>query len=367
MQILHSSTPSSWRGGEQQLAYLLEELRELGVSQQLVCAAGGELAHWALARAFTVHPVSRQPWAYALALRRLLQRGDIDLVHAHDARAHSLALLALLTIKRKIKFVVSRRVDFPVKPGWLSQFKYSSRKVDLSLCVSACVADVLRGSVANIGAVAVVHSGVDPDRFASSSSTPNLRAQLQLPAGAKLVGQVAALAPQKDYPTFIKCAEVMAAARPDAFFLIIGSGPLEGQIRALVAQSAAASRIMMLGFRDDLTELLPQLDVLVLSSKTEGLGTTVLDAFAANVPVAATRAGGIGEMVQHQQTGLLADVGDAKQLAANALQLLAAPDAAQQLSSAATELLRSNFSKQATARKTHQHYLNLLSKPAELA
>ena len=74
MQILHTSIPRSWRGGEQQLAYLLEELRELGVSQQLVCAAGGELANWALARAFTVHQVSRQPWAYALALRRLLQR-----------------------------------------------------------------------------------------------------------------------------------------------------------------------------------------------------------------------------------------------------------------------------------------------------
>ena len=364
MKILHLSTPLSWRGGEQQLAYLLKELRELKVSQQLFCAAGGELANWATNRAFTVHQVSRQPWAYALALRHLLQQGKIDIVHAHDARAHSLALLALLTITRSVKFVVSRRVDFPVRPGWLSQFKYSSKKIDLSLCVSACVADVLRRSVPNIGAVAVVHSGVDPDRFAPNRSTPSLREQLQLPAGAKLVGQVAALAPQKDYPTFIKCAEVIAAARADIFFLIIGSGPQEAQIRASVVRSSAANKIIMLGFRRDLTELLPQLDVLLLSSKTEGLGTTILDAFAAKVPVAATRAGGVGEMIQHQQTGLLAEIGDFQQLAANALQLLADPGLAHRLSSAASALLRRNFSKQATAHKTYQHYLNLLSEPA---
>ena len=364
MNVLHLSTPMSWRGGEQQLAYLMGELRELGVSQQLFCTAGGELALWATSRAFTVRQVSRRPWSYVWALRHLLQLGNIDIIHAHDARAHSLALLALLTLKRKVRFIVSRRVDFPVKPGWFSQFKYSSQKLDLSLCVSACVADVLRSSVPNIGNIAVVHSGVDPDRFAGNSPTSSLREQLQLPASVKLVGQVAALAPQKDYPTFIQCAEVMSAARPDTFFLIIGSGPLAEQISAMVARSSAVNKIIMLGFRSDLNELLPQLDVLLLSSKTEGLGTTILDAFAAGVPVAATRAGGIGEMVQHQQTGLLADVGDFQQLAANGLQLLAEPDLAQRLSSAAAELLRSNFSKQATARKTHQHYLNLLSKPA---
>ena len=364
MRVLHLSTPASWRGGEQQLAYLLGELRELGVQQQLICAAGGELASWATSQDFAVHPVSRQPIAYALAVRRRLRQGDIDIVHAHDARAHSLALLALLTMPKPAKFVVSRRVDFPVKPGWLSQFKYSSAELDLSLCVSECVAAVLQRSVANIGGVAVVHSGIDPKRFTQSSARSSLREQLQLAESAKLVGQIAALAPQKDYPTFIKCAELMAAERDDVFFVIVGSGSLEAQIRAQVARSAAASRIFMLGFRRDVAELLPQLDLLLLSSKTEGLGTTVLDAFAAGVPVVATRAGGIVEMVQHQQTGLLADVGDFRQLASSGLQLLADATLAQKLSAAATVLLQSNFTKQATARKTHQHYLNLLSESA---
>ena len=362
MRLLHLSTPLSWRGGEQQLAYLLDELRQRGVQQHLVCPDGSELAKWCDANAFTCHTVhkgSLYPLSYALHLRTLL--GEVDIVHAHDARAHSLALLALLSGLRKPKLVVSRRVDFPVPKSWFSQYKYTNRLLTRSLCVSSCVAQVLGSSVPAIGSVRVVHSGIDLQRFSvNASALSSLRTELKLAPDIKLVAQIAALSDHKDYPTFIACAELMVKQRSDLYFLIIGNGELEAQIRARIEQGSATDKIKMLGFRADLGHILPQLDLLLLSSKSEGLGTTILDAFAARVPVAATRAGGIGEMVEHERTGLLADVGSASQLAQAGLKLLTDPQLAQRLSTAAYAKLEQKFSKQAMAAKTYANYQEIL-------
>ena len=370
MKILHLSTPGSWRGGEQQLAYLLEEFAAYDDLQQyLLCAAGGELhkrCHKPGIRSYGVGPGWFYQLRYVARLRSLILKLGVDLVHAHDARAHSLALLALVALPRPPHLVVARRVDFPVRSSWISQRKYTSPRVSRILCVSRCVEAVLRASVAGLTNTAVVHSGIDIARFQQPAIGEDLRRRFELAPNTKLVAQVAALTPQKDYPTFVNCVEAMLRARSDLFFLIVGSGELEVWLRTRLAASPARARVALLGFRSDLPAIFAQLDLLLMSSQTEGLGTTVLDAFAARVPVAATRAGGIGEMVRHEQTGLLADVGAAEQLAQAGLRLLADPDLARSLSAAAYELLVQEFSKATTARKTYQHYLELVGGAASL-
>ncbi|MGE5433564.1 MAG: glycosyltransferase, partial [Candidatus Doudnabacteria bacterium] len=106
------------------------------------------------------------------------------------------------------------------------------------------------------------------------------------------------------------------ARTPGARFALVGEGPLRAEVAARAEARGLAGRLALAGFRDDVPAILPDLDALVVTSRAEGLGSVVLEAFASGVPVVATRAGGLPELVVDGETGLLADPGDAGGIAA---------------------------------------------------
>jgi glycosyltransferase involved in cell wall biosynthesis len=169
----------------------------------------------------------------------------------------------------------------------------------------------------------VVSSGIDLSRFKNPSNTlktNRLRREFKIPNNHFLVANIAAIAPHKDYETFLKTAEMLLKTGLPAHFLAIGGdGGEEEKIRYLIQKKSLQERVLLTGFRNDIPEILPEIDLLLFTSKTEGLGTTLLDAFACKVPVVASRTGGITELVEHGKTGLLCKVGDvdAFALAAN--------------------------------------------------
>ena len=100
-------------------------------------------------------------------------------------------------------------------------------------------------------------------------------------------------------------------------FFVIGKGEQEAEIRSFVTERGLEDSFIFTGFLKNIEQVLPSLDIFLMTSKTEGLGSSLIDAFAAKVPVVATRAGGIPELISHQKTGLLSDVGDFSDLAKN--------------------------------------------------
>jgi L-malate glycosyltransferase len=117
--------------------------------------------------------------------------------------------------------------------------------------------------------------------------------------------------------------------------------------------------ILFLGFRQDIPEILPELDAFLITSETEGLGTTILDAFACRVPVVATAGGGIPEIVKHNQTGMLAAVSDPDTLATHVLNVLTIDTLKHRLITNATAFLK-EFTKEQTALKTLAVYREVL-------
>ncbi len=130
---------------------------------------------------------------------------------------------------------------------------------------------------------------------------------------------------------------------PDAHLVIAGEGPLRAALERQIQDLQIPHAVHLLGFRNDVPRLLRALDVFVMSSKEEGLGTSVLDAMAAGVPVAATAAGGIPEMVAHEKTGLLSPVADAKSLASNVLRLIRETDLRRSITNGASARLQTQF------------------------
>jgi len=360
LRILHISTAKSWRGGEQQLAYLLEELSKQ-CHNFVCCAAGSEMqthceehgySHLAAKKRFSVDP------GFALAIKQYCDQQQIQLIHTHDSHAHSLAIIADSLFGNVLPLVVSRRVDFPIQKSLFSQYKYNHSSVKRILCVSDEIKRITAEGLKDPEKLQTVYSGVDLNKFGSDRG--KLRGDLQLAKGTFLIGNTSALADHKDYFTFIDAAEKALKVDPSLCFLIIGKGPMQDEIASYLRLKALGDQVRMIGFRTDIHEILAELDLFMITSKTEGLGTSIIDAFAAGVPVLATEAGGIPELVSHEVSGILCEVGDSKALAEQLIRLKNDQALRNRLRGGAAEKVK-RFSKSQTAKGTLAVYQSLFS------
>jgi glycosyltransferase involved in cell wall biosynthesis len=133
--------------------------------------------------------------------------------------------------------------------------------------------------------------------------------------GAPIVGNVAALTDHKDHATLLEAAPLVLARVPEARFVVVGEGELRPALEARVAALGLGGRFILAGFRDDVDALLPAFTVFCLSSHSEGLGTSLLDAMNFERPIVATAAGGIPEAVEEGVTGRVVPIRDVQALA----------------------------------------------------
>ncbi|MGB3617001.1 MAG: glycosyltransferase family 4 protein [Catalinimonas sp.] len=364
MRVLHLSSERSWRGGEQQMSYLIAESRRRGMRTWVACRAGSRFAEHCRREGV---PHVELPFRHAFDLRTALgikgmcAAHGIELVHVHSGKSHGIAVLAA-ELGNAPPIILSRRVDFPVRRNRLTRWKWNHRRVEKIICVSAAIERIVRAGVRRPERCVTVHSGVNPARC--RPPVGYLRKRFDLAPDVPLVGNTSALAEHKDYPTFVETAARVLRERPDVRFCIVGEGAERAAIETRVREQGLADRVLLTGFLDNVPEVLPELDVFLITSRTEGLGTSVLDAFACRVPVVATAAGGIPEMVTHERTGLLAPVGNADALSDAVLRLLDDVDLRTDLVERAERRLRASFTHEATARRTLDVYREVLGHDA---
>jgi L-malate glycosyltransferase len=301
VRVLHLDSGREYRGGQDQVRLLARELRHVdGLEQRLATRRDSELARRAAAEGVAVRPL---PWAAGLDPRawwRIVLEGLTwrpTVVHAHNAHAVTLAVwarrfLAGAGARVVPRVVATRRVVYPV--GRSSAL----RQADHVIAISDAVRAVLVGGGFSPAKVTVVPSGIDADEVRRQATPPlGLRARLGLAPGAPLASNVAALEAAKDQGTLLRAARAAEQLRPDLHWVIAGDGPERAALEALVRRLGVGARVHLLGHVDRVDALLAESDVVVMSSREEGLGTVVLRAAALGKPVVATRAGGLPEIV----------------------------------------------------------------------
>lgn len=363
MKLLHISTALSWRGGEQQLAYLLEGMQHREAVKQLVfCFKHSEIEKFCLLHNIPVITAKRSsafnPFL-AKEVSTVCAQNQIDLIHAHDSHAHTVAVLAALLFAQKTGIILSRKVDFPLKKNFFTRYKYNHPSIKKIICVSNKIAEIISPDLRNKDVLCTIYDGIDLSRF-SSHSSGILRKQYQVEANTLLIGNVAAIAAHKDYYTFVDTAAELLSKNIKAKFFIIGDGPERKNIEAYITQKNLSNEIILCGFRTDISSLLPELDVFLFTSKTEGLGSSILDAYACSVPVVATAAGGIPEIVIHGKTGLLSAPQNSHLLAANVLALIESTTLRKELINEALSWVK-NFSKEKNAEASYRVYQEILN------
>ncbi|MEZ6189075.1 MAG: glycosyltransferase [Planctomycetota bacterium] len=371
LRILHLNTEPTWRGGEQQLLYLLDGLAERGVSCELVSQPGSPMTERARERGHLVHELRMHGEADALAilrLRALIRRGYFSFVHAHTSHAHTLGAVAVASLgKRRPRMLVARRVDFSIFRRsffGLNHLKYL-HGVDRYVTVSEAIKRVLIQDGIPPTRIECVHSGIDVGRIVRAPErTAELRAELEVPAGDKLVANVAHMADHKGQRYLLEAAPHILAEHPRTTFAIVGDGELREDLEAQARSLGIADRVRFPGFRTDVPSLLKALDVFVMPSHMEGLGTSVLDAMAARTPVVGTQAGGMPEMVHDGETGLLCPIRDGAAIARAVNRYLADPELGRRLAANAFDLVQRGFSTDAMVEGTLRVYRRMLREPA---
>jgi L-malate glycosyltransferase len=303
--IVHVASGREWRGGQRQVWLLARELDRRGIAQVVITTADSELARRLAAGGVRVHPAA---WRAGLdprvipAILRELHSSAV--LHAHDA--HSLALASLSAILRSKPLVVTRRVTFPLRQG------YVWRRACRIIAISQAVHDALLKDGIEPERVVTVPSAVDPD--VSQCSGLDLRALLGVPLNGQLAVQLGALTPEKDQATLIQAAARLVRDLPDLHWVIVGDGPLRAELQRQITSLGVQHRVHLLGALEDPHRALAQADVFVLSSVAEGLGSSVLAAMARRVPIVATRVGGVPDLLG-SGSGLLIQPEDSQELA----------------------------------------------------
>ena len=331
LRVLHIDTERGWRGGERQALWLATELAKRGHRSVIAARAGEPLALRAAEAGIKVlrcSPLGELDPRAALQLRAAIRRDGIDVVHAHTS--HAVAAGALATIGTGIPMVVARRVDFPLRPNAGTRWKYG--RAAAIIAVSEAVRRVLLESGINPALITVVPDGVDVDRAAAPAS-PETLAGLGVQRRAPLVVQVAQLVGHKDPINFVRAVAHALRIVPALQAMLVGEGPLRGEVEREIHTLMLDGVIHLAGYRTDADALLAAADVVVLSSREEGMGSVLLDALAFGRPVAATRAGGIPEVIVDGESGLLADVRDPEALGAAIARSITDRDLAARLAS----------------------------------
>jgi len=311
MTIIHISSAKTWRGGEQQIAYLLVELAERKIQQIMLCPVNSPLHLFCEKQSIPVKTFAKRSGVdlgLAWQLTRLCRRSVRPIIHVHDSQAHTAAFISATLWMNKTPVIIHRRVGFPLKKSFLTGLKYNHHSISRIICVSEYVREHMNAVLANTGKTVTVYDGIDLTKFQGKTKCRILKERFNFSDKHILIGNTSAITEEKDYFTFIDTADILLRNHDDLRFFIIGDGSQKQIITDYIEEKGLSDKILLTGFVNNIQDILPELDLFLFTSVMEGLGTSLLDAFACRIPVVSTNAGGIPEIVKDHITGLVVGI-----------------------------------------------------------
>jgi glycosyltransferase involved in cell wall biosynthesis len=342
MFSLHIDTARTWRGGQAQVLYTVTGLRARGERAMLVAHPRGELRRRMAngSEVIALAPHAEFDPIAAWRLGRLIRRLKPDVIHAHDPHGVAMAALAIRSLSTPPALVAARRIEFSIGQNRLSRWKYE--QVDGFIANSEAIRGRLVACAIPRAKTTVVHEGVNVDAIARMP-TADAADAFGLSRDARIVGNIAALAPHKGQDDLIDAAAIVVRSIPEAQFVICGDGESRRALEDRIRRRQLGQHVVLAGFRTDVLALLKDFDLFAMSSVAEGMCTALVEAMAASKAAVATRVGGVPEVLADGETGFLVPPRDPEAMAARIIELLRDEALRSRMGRAALERARDCF------------------------
>ncbi len=335
-------------GAESVILDLSRALRRMGHESEIGVFANSaqpnsELRDRAMSEAIPVHTI---PCTGQLDLRvpervkALVKARGFDVVHSHGYKGDVYAYLALRRSQVSLVATCHNWIDGDLALRFYGRLdRYVLKRFAGVAAVSAGVRKRLIAAGVRPDAVRSIRNGVDIHLLSAIDRSQATAARSRL-----RIGIVARLSPEKGVDSFLRMAALLVDHLPTAQFLVAGEGPERVMLERMIGELSLEGRAVLLGRQEDMPAFYRQLDLLVLSSRTEGLPMAVLEGMASGLPVVATRVGEVPEVVQEDRTGYVVAVEDAEALASAVRRIFADPVGLRSMGEAAREAVKAQFS-----------------------
>ena len=354
-RVLQIAESAGWAGGEAYLLKLAGALDRTRFRLEVVVPGPGPLVDRLRALGVDTHELALAERlvspAALTALVRLLRDRAPAIVQSHGARSNVYTRIAarLARVPVVLSTVHNSLFDYEVstlrRHLYVAAERWTSGWSDRVVAVADAVArDLVQRYGLPAGRVVTVKNGIDADAFRPRRPAAAVRAELGLGPEDRPIGVAARMTAQKGHVHLLGALPDIAARVPGLACVLIGDGPLRGELEALARALGVAGRCRFVGARADVADLVAALEIVALPSRSEGLPFALLEAMALGRPVVATSVGGNPEVVEDGRTGWLVPPGDAGALARAILGLLEDPEAARAMGARGAARVRAEFS-----------------------
>ncbi len=360
MKVLHVETGKHLYGGPLQVYYLMRGLAECDQQNILVCSNHSAIAELAKEVASNVHSVPMSgdlDLEFLFRLRRIIRAERPDIIHLHSRRGTEI-IGAIASRLEKRPVILSRRVDNP-EPRWLVKLKY--RLYHKVITISEGIKKVLLKEGVAIDKLVCVPSAVDTQTYNAHRDREWFQQHFNIKPEQPVIGVIAQLILRKGHRYLLQSIPQILSRYPDTQFLFFGQGPLTKQIQKEIIAQQLQNNVHLMGFREDIEKIMPNLDIVAHPAEMEGLGVSLLQAAACSIPIVASAVGGIPEIVKNNVNGILVPPKNQLALSDSILSLLENPERARTMGEAGRNIVEQKFSIEAMVQGNLAVYQSLIS------
>ncbi len=358
LTVLHTESSKGWGGQENRTLRESVGLRKLGARVIILCQPGSVLSERAAREGIEVR-LCRMNKSYDLfsifRIVNLIKKEKVDIVNTHSGRDSLMAGIAGRLSSGTPKVVRTRHLALPIT----SKFTYDvlPHKV---VTVSEYVRSYLMSKGIAGDQIKAVPTGIDLGVFDPERTNTALRSELGIDPATPLIGTVAILRFKKGHHILLDAIPSILQRVPEAVFIFAGNGPQKENIEKKISELGLTGKVRLLGLRKDVPSILKSIDLFVLPTLQEALGTSFLEAMAMEKPVIGTNVDGVGEVIRDGVNGYLVPPNDPAFLAGRIVDVLTDKERSHRMGQQGRSMVAEDFSTEKMCERMHELYLSLL-------
>ncbi|MCM8568164.1 glycosyltransferase family 4 protein [Gramella jeungdoensis] len=364
MKVLHLSAVKTFGGGENHILNLCREMSDFSGVENFILTVKNSTFSNVLKDHDIRHiraPLSiKFDLRYSIKIISICKKEKIDLIHIHDPTALTLAVSATKLAKLP-PFILSKKTSFPIKNRKRTLYKYNHQNIKKVLCVSEETKRITSEGIKDGSKLVTIYHGTTNNK--PGTAPFRLREKLNIPSDKIIVGTVANHIRAKNLETWVKLIDHLINIKEQKHFHFIQIGSFTKRTKIyteMIKEKGLENAINFMGFLPNGSDFIPQFDISLLTSQSEGLPQFIYESFYHKVPVVSTNVGGIPEVIKDSENGLLTNPYEIESLADKLIALSRDRELQQKFAEKSYKILEENFTTSVMAERTLFEYKNVL-------